>query len=283
MPRGISYAQVLANPRSNLNRRRLGVFRRRRNMRSGRSKVALLRTVKRMISGRVETKYVANQYDAGLIPLANQWFSQGSCAPVGTWLPAIPALGEGTGDYQRIGDKIRPTSVSVSLKVFFNPQNIDANSLYGVIYYGTSKSVKSWNAASPVGNAAILDQGDGTNTTFDGGLYKLNLPVDKKGYNIKRIVFRLTKTPGIQNNDLSGNTVTGGNYATANGLECKNFLLKFKAPKTIMYQDNADVWPSNFAPFYAVGFCHADGSTLTVADNTLVKVSSHCHMYFKDM
>lgn len=240
--------------------------------------------VRSVLNKTAETKYVANQYDGALVALANQWYSTGSLAAVGSWYPALPALGEGTGDYQRVGDKIRPSNVSVSLKVFFDPQNVDANSIYGVIYYGTSKAVKSWNAASPIGNAQILDQGDGTNTTFDAtSLWKLNLPVDRKAYNIKRIVFRLAKTPGIQNNDLSGATVQGGNYSTANGMECKNFLLKIPHPKTIMYADNTDVWPSNFAPFYAVGFCHADGSALTITDQKLLKVSSHCHMYFKDM
>lgn len=255
---------------------------RRAGYRKGKKTSNLTRLIQSVVRREEETKYVANQYDGALVALANQWYSQGSLAAVGAWYPAIPKLGEGTGDYQRVGGKIHPTSVAVSLKVFFNPQNVDANSIYGVIYYGTSKMVKSWNNAAPIGNAAILDQGDGTNTTFSGDIFKLNHPVDRKGFNIKRIVFRMAKTPGIQNNDISGNTVVGGNYSTANGMECRKFLLNIQHPKTLMYEDNTDGWPSNFAPFYAVGFCHADGSPLVVADNTLVKVSSHCHMYFKD-
>lgn len=238
--------------------------------------------VRSIVRREEETKYVANQYDGGLAPLANQWFSAGSLAAVGSWYPAIPALGQGTGDYQRVGNKVHPTSLVVSLKVHFNPENIDANSLYGVIYYGTSKATKSWNIQSPIGNAAFLDQGDGTNTTFDATLYKLNHPVDKKQFNIRRIVFRMAKTPGIQNNDISGNAVTGGNYSTANGMECKNFLLRFTPPKSLLYETNTDTWPSNYAPVYAVGFLHADGSGLKVADNTLVQVSSQCHLHFKD-
>lgn len=250
--------------------------------RSTKGMTNLQRMVQQIVRRNEETKYVANQYDGGLAPLANQWYSQGSLAAVGAWYPAIPKLNQGTGDYQRVGNKIHPTSVAVSLKIHFNPENVDANSLFGVIYYGTARASKSWNVQSPVGNAAILDQGDGTNTTFDATLYKLNHPVDKKNFMFKRILFRLTKVPGIQNNDISGNTVVGGNYSTANGLQCKNFLLKFTPPKTIMYEDNTDGWPSNYAPVYAVGFLHADGSGLKVADNTLVQVSSQCHMHFKD-
>lgn len=242
----------------------------------------LVRFIRRAIQRDQETKYVANQYDAGLAALANQWYSAGSLAAQANWYPAIPALGQGSGDYQRIGNKIHAVSNTVSLKIHFNALNLDANSVYGVIYYGTSKTTKSWTVANPAGNCAILDQGDGTNTTFNGNLYKLTHPIDKHEYNLKRIVFRLTKTPGIQNNDLSGNTVVGGNYATANGLQCRNFLLKFRTPKTIMYDQNTAVWPSNYAPVYAVGFCHADGSALKIADDTLVEVSSHCHLYFKD-
>lgn len=246
------------------------------------SRAPIVKLVRAIMKREEETKYVANQYNAALAPLANQWYSVGSLAAAGSWFPALPALGQGTGDYQRVGSKIQPVSAAVSLKVFFDPQNIEAASLYGVIYYGTSKSVKSYNAGLPIGNQQILDQGDGTNTTFNGDIYKLNHPIDKKQFNLKRIVFRLTKTPGIQNSDLSGNDVAGGNYSTANGLECRNFLLKLRPPKNMMYEANTDVWPSNYAPVYGVGFCHADGSPLTVADQTLVKVSSHCHMYFKD-
>lgn len=242
----------------------------------------LAKFIRMVMKREEETKYVANSYDAGLQPLANTWFSNGSLAAAGQWFPALPSLAQGTGDYQRVGSKITPVGCSVTMKIGFNPQNIDANSLYGVIYYGTSKAVKSWNTTNPIGNQQILDGGDGINYTFNGDRFRLNYPIDKKLFNLKRIVFRLTKTPGIQNSDISGASVTGGNYSTANGLECRNFKLAIRAPKKIMYEDNADTWPSNFAPVFGVGFCHADGSPLTVADQSLVTVSSQCHMWFKD-
>lgn len=269
------------NPRAvRLARRRRVAGRRGYKMKNLRNR-PLAKYIRAVMRREEETKYVANQYDSALVPLANSWYSSGSLNAAADWYPALPALAQGTGDFQRIGAKVHPTSVSVSLKIGFNPQSVDAASLYGVIYYGVSKSIKDYQS-NPIGAQQILDVGDGTNTTWIGLRERLNYPIDKNLYTMKRIVFRLTKTPGIQNSDLSGASVTGGNYSTANGLECRNFLLKFKAPKTLKYDNATDIWPTNFAPIYGVGFCHADGSALVAADAKLVLVNSHNHMYFKD-
>lgn len=247
------------------------------------SNAPLVKLIRQAVQREQETKYVANSYQSdATTALGNTWYSLGSLAAQQSWFPAMPKLNEGTGDYQRVGSKIHVKKMSVSMKIGFDPQNIDANSLYGVIYYGTSKANRSWMLQNPIDNQQILDGGDGINYTWNGDRFRLNYPVDKKLYNIKRIVFRLTKTEGIQNSDLSGAAVVGGNYSTANGLQCRNFTVNIRAPKTLVYNNNTDGWPSNFAPVFGVGFCHADGSPLTVADQTLVKVSSQCHMYFKD-
>lgn len=268
--------------RARRNLRRKVAGKRRFAMRGKAARTPLVRLIRNVMKREEETKYVANSYDAALLPLANTWYSQGSLGAAGQWFPALPALAQGTGDYQRVGSKITPVGTSVTMKIGFNPANVDAASIYGVIYYGTSKAVKSWNVTNPIGNQQILEGGDGINYTFNGDRFRLNFPVDKKLYNMKRIVFRLAKTPGIQNSDISGATVTGGNYSTANGYQCRNIKLNIRAPKKITYEDNVDTWPSNFAPVFGVGFCHADGSTLTVADQNLLTVSSQCHMWFKD-
>lgn len=263
-------------------RRRIGARRKRFAMRGKMANKPLVKLIRAVMKREEETKYVANSYDSALNALANTWNSAGTLAAATAWYPAIPKLNQGTGDYQRVGSKIQPVSCTVSMKVGFNPQDLSANSLYGVVYYGTSKAVRSWLAAQPIGNQQILDGGDGINYTFNGDRFRLNYPVDKKLYNLKRIVFRLSKTAGIQNSDQGGAGTQPGSFSTANGTQCRNITLKLRAPKKLLYEDNVDGWPSNFAPMFAVGFCHADGSPLTAADSTLVQVSSQAHMYFKD-
>lgn len=248
------------------------------------SKNPLMRLIQKAIGRNEETKYVANSPSDGAgAVLQTLWYSPGQLGAINNFFPAIPALTQGTDDYQRVGNKIRPTSIKVSLKIGLNPQNVDACSLLGVIYYGVDRAGKTWNNVHPLQTAAILDNGNGTNSAWGGIRSDLAKPTDKKLVTLKRIVFRLSKTEGIQNSDLSGALVTAGNYSTANGLSEKNFLLTFRPPKGLTYLTNNDTFPQNYAPFFAVGFCHADGSALVVPDDTqLVNVNSRVHMYYKD-
>lgn len=236
-----------------------------------------------VVSRQEETKYVANAYDATGAVLPNLWYSQGNITAVGDYNPALPKLTQGEDDFQRIGNKIRPTSVAVSLKIGINALDLSANSLIGVIYYGTSRTEKTWQNNNPIQTVAILDNGDGTNSSFNGVRYDLTKPLDKKLVTARRITFRLSKTGGIQNSDNGVATTQPGNFSTSNGLSEKSFMLRFRAPKSLSYQQAASTYPTNYAPWYAIGFCHADGSPLTAHDQqNLVNINSKCHMYFKD-
>lgn len=262
--------------------RRLQVRQTQAMRRRGRKTGSFAKRVMRVINKTEETKYVANAYDAAGNQLPTLWYSQGNLGAVGDFYPALPRLGQGTDDYQRVGNKITPVSMAVSLKIGLNAQDLSANSLIGVIYYGTSRTEKTWQNNNPLQTAGILDNGDGANTSWGGVRYDLTKPLDKKIVNARRIVFRLSKTGGIQNSDVGGATTQPGNFATSNGLSEKSFMLRFRGPKSLMYQQATSQYPSNYAPWYAVGFCHADGSALTAADANLVNVNSKCHMYFKD-
>lgn len=250
--------------------------------RAPRKMSSFARRVMRVVNRREETKYVANAYDAAGGQLPTLWYAVGNINAVGDFNPALPKLTQGTDDYQRIGAKIQPVSVAVSLKIGLNPLDLSANSLIGVIYYGTSKTEKTWQNNNPLQTANILDNGDGTNTSFGGTRFDLTKPLDKKLVSARRITFRLSKTAGIQNSDNGVATTVPGNFSTSNGLSEKTFMLRFRAPKSLMYQINTSTYPSNYAPWYAIGFCHADGSALTLSDANLVNVNAKCHMYFKD-
>jgi len=251
--------------------------------RSTRPKGQFAKRVLDVVKRQEETKYVANAYDATGAVLPALWYSLGNITAVGDFNPALPKLTQGADDYQRVGNKIRPTSVAVSLKIGLNSLDLSANSLIGVIYYGTSRTEKTWQNNNPLQTAAILDNGDGANASFNGVRYDLTKPLDKKIVNARRITFRLSKTAGIQNFDNGGAGTLQGNFSTSNGLSEKSFMLRFRAPKSLSYQQATSTYPSNYAPWYAVGFCHADGSPLTAADQqNLVNVNSKCHMYFKD-
>lgn len=229
-----------------------------------------------------ETKYVANAHDANGNPLTPLFNPTPNIDVVGKFYPALPRLGQGTDDYQRIGNKIAPKSLAVSLKVSMNAVDLSANAIMVAIYYGTSRTEKTWQAANPLPTAAILDDGDGTNSVFAGDRFDLTKPLDRKLVNARRIVFRLSKTAGLQNWDAVPGQPQGNN-STSNGISEKNVLLKFRVPKSLVYQQATASYPSNYAPWYAIGFCHTDGSPIDLAaDAELVSVTPQVHMYFKD-
>lgn len=263
-------------------RRAVQAMRRRYNKRMNR-KSAFAKKVLRIVRGTEETKYVANAVDANRAPLPALWYTQGTIPAVGNFYPALPALTQGTDDYQRVGNKISPKSLAVSLRIGMNATDLSANSLLVVVYYGTSRTEKTWQGQNPLPTPAILDNGDGTNSSFTATRSDLQKPMDKKLVNAKRIVFRLSKTEGIQNGDQGGAATRQGNYSTSNGMSEKNLLLKFKPPKSMVFGQATHTFPSNYAPWYAIGFCHADGTPATNAiDAELVNVNARCHLYFKD-
>lgn len=248
---------------------------------TGRRLAPVKRMVQRMINKNAETKYVATNVDLSGTDLGPLWPVKPTWTAFGDAKPAIPKLDEGTGDYQRVGGKIRPVSLAVSVKVVFNAYDLSCNSLIGVIYYGTDKANRTFQGGNfPLQTTNILDKGDGTNKQWTGLLSDLNLPTDKHLFNIKRKTFRLSKTDGNLNTDVGGHP-TGG-YSTSNGLSEYSTVLRFKTPKTLLYNADTDDYPSNFGPFYYIGFCHADGSSLTPQDQKLVYASTRVHMYFKD-
>lgn len=247
-----------------------------------RPKGAFAKKVMAVVGRREETKYVANAVDSNRAALPNLWYTSPNIVAVGNFNPALPTLTQGTDDYQRVGNKIAPKSLAVSLKIGLRAEDLSANSLIGVIYYGTSRTEKTWQNNNPLQTAAILDNGDGTNTIFGGTRFDLTKPLDKKLVNARRITFRLSKTAGIQNSDNGGATTVPGNFSTSNGLSEKSFILRFRPPKSLSYQLATSTMPTNYAPWYVIGFCHADGSAPTAADAELVNVNAKCHMYFKD-
>lgn len=243
--------------------------------------------IRRIVMGNQETKYVANTLDIGGADLGALWPVKPNFNLFNDIKPAIPSLGEGTGDYQRVGSKIRPTSLAVSCKITFNAKDLSANELMAVIYYGTDRANRTFQGGnSPLQSTAILNVGNGTNKSWTGLLNDLNFPTDKSLFNIKRKVFRLSKTGGNMNSDIGGQN--NGAYSTSNGLSEVSTLLKFKPPSTLLYNNDTDTYPSNYAPWFYIGFCHADGSALTPSDYdpttkvSLVYATTRCHMWYKD-
>lgn len=252
-----------------------------RNMPRARGRPTLASLVAKVMKGQSETKYVSNAYEDSTTPFAINWSAPINLSTVNTYHPALPALGQGVGDYQRVGNKVMPTKLYTDLTVGYQATDISCNEVIVTIYYGTTKAGKTWQASTPIQSAGdLLDNGDGTTSSFSGIKSDLLYPINKAMNNARQITFRLGKSEGLLN--PSGALLQGG-YATSNGGSFKKLRLNFKPPKSLVYDQTAYVWPSNYAPWYAISFTRVDDIQTSSIDEGRINVSSLNHMYFKDV
>lgn len=245
--------------------------------------VTVAKYINKLINKKFETKYVANSYSDDTHPFAANWFAPVNLTAIGNYHPALPAMAQGVGDYQRIGARVSPVKCFTDLTVGFSNTDISCNEIMCCIYYGTSKAGKTWQSTTPIQSAGdLLDDGDGTTSAFSGTKADLLQPINKHMYNAKRIMFKLSKVAGVLNQYAP--TPAGlnpGALATSNGPSFKTVRLNFKTPKTLQYDQTAHSWPSNFAPWFAISFTRVDDVLNTDMSN-IVNVSSLSHLYFKD-
>lgn len=237
--------------------------------------------LRRAIHRNDETKYIATQ-------VADLNFS----APIGSaadCVPLVPKIVQGTDDFQRIGRKVKPVRSYVDVFLGFN-QNIDGSPLqtsqqiYAVLYVVTSKIWKNFNNL-PTGPGIfdkLLDNGDGTSSAFQGSLTDLAKPINEDEFRgLRKIVVKLTRNPGLQNNA----NVAGGGLSTNLYTMSARVRIPVKLP-TLTYDDTTPPpttgsYPVNCAPVMCIGWCYTDGSLVGLADAVL-HVNARHHVWYKD-
>lgn len=257
--------------------------------------------VKRVVKRLGETKYVANAPadNAGFLNMP--WLTNANLNNVNTYYPAIPSVSQGDDDHERDGSVIQPTSLRVKLNFHFN-QDLSGNAIIPtnpgqflvVIYYGTSKKRKSWDDQNPIQSADdLLDRGDGTTDGFSGNLGQLLMPINKKTYNAKRIMFKLGKTEGVLSSydpqvspGVSATVEQSGGYSTSGGQSFKSITLNFKPPQKLHYEEDDSNFPNNYAPWYAVAAIPVNRQTTpytnVAGQYPPISVTSECQMWYKD-
>jgi len=246
----------------------------------------LAKYIRRVVKGQSETKYVSNAYDTNSTQLLPNWYAPPNLANAASYHPALPALTQGAGDFQRIGAKIMPVKCYTDLTVGYTGYDLSCNEVIVTIYYGTTKAGKTWQAGSPIQSAGdLLDNGDGTTGPFTGLKGDLLYPINKHMNNARRITFKLGKTAGLLNdNGVATAGMLNGAYATSNGGSFKTVRLNFRPPHALQYNGAGYLWPDNYAPWFAISFCRVDDvPTTALSDKTRISVSSLNHMYFKDV
>lgn len=189
----------------------------------------------------------------------------------------IPDISQGDDDFQRIGNTIQPTKLTVKVNLAINATN--SQSVYADVYFLTSKTVKDQTLTNGILTAQLMNVGDGTNAPYDGTSYTAMLPINKSEFTVlahKRVL--LQKGSGDPNTALSG----AGLASTNTFAYTKSFSQNIKLPAKLTYEDSARVQPSNSFPFMVVGFCGTDVNGNLAPITARVFVQAQSHLYYKD-
>jgi len=189
----------------------------------------------------------------------------------------LPNISQGDDDFQRIGNVIQPTSLTVKVNLALN--TTQTQSIYADVYFLTSKTIKDQNLVNGILTAQLMNVGDGTNAPYDGTSYTAMLPINRSEFTVlahKR--FLLQKGSNDPNTALTGT----GSPATNTFAYTKSFSQKIPMPAKLIYEDRTRVQPANYFPFMVVGFCGSDTNGNLAPTSARVNVQAQSHLYYKD-
>lgn len=196
-----------------------------------------------------------------------------SAIGVGDCYSIINAIPEGTDGQSRLGDKIKPKSLTVKGVIALDPDfQPDTKPMYVRVIIASQKDVKvAGTTAVSVDAGHLLRPGDTASpeVAFDGNRMRLNYPVNDNKFRVYMDkVYLLCPTASA-----SGFPLTHAQI---------RFQKKFKQlPASLIYDAGNGDYNNNFAPFIAVGYAYADNSAPDVLA-TRVNTSIHSKLAFED-
>lgn len=234
---------------------RTGVKRRARVNR----RVATVGVVKRLLKRNAETKYASSYVEANV--LHNSAIGSGDITRL------VPSIVQGTNDNQRVGDSIKPLSLTVKGIVSMNSNYCDTNQVLLVrVLMLSAKNAKSWSLISAT-SASIASgllapnfEGGPLTQAFTGNTIELYQPVDTDMYNVHYDkVFRIA--PSSASLEDAGKEENPASFF--------RIWKKIKCPATLKY-DDGQAQPNNFAPFFCLGYAYADGQGADVVNTKII-------------
>lgn len=228
------------------------------------AKAQVLKLMRTMISKEAENKEVGWRVDDHL---HNSSITTNECYSI------IGAVPSGTDGQSRLGDRIKPKTLTVSGDVCINPSyNPDTKVMYVRVIMATQKNIKQ--AGSTVGNVDtdhLLRPGltATPETNFNGYITNLRYPVNDNKFRVYYDkIFKLVPTSAA-----SGFPLVQSQFS---------FKKVFKKlPATLTYDEGGGDYNNNFAPFIAIGYCYADG-TLPDTTNQRIQTSVWSKLSYED-
>lgn len=243
---------------------------------------ALTQAVNKIVNRKIETKYVMYRpYNASSGQLFRTNFTQAINSSVEAYA-LIPPVSLGSGDHQRDGNVIAPTSLTIKGFVSLLTNAVDSVLIDVDIYILRHKAIKDVAYYAQLGNLNdLLNSGDGLNVGYDGSWTNSAMPINTSTYTlVKHKKIRLSKGWGDNNTYLSGATDTQASYSDNSKCQ-RNFSFKVKLPKTLKYKNDTDTTPSMDYPFMVIGW-NTPTNLDTTTSTQIIKASATTHMYYKD-
>lgn len=223
--------------------------------------MALIRAVaKKVVDDRLEDKYETRLSQTNGYP---RYYD--SAITSNDIYPLLPAISQGTASNERVGDRIRPKNMRVDFTLTTN--NADNSSLIAMcrLMVLTDKAIKNslelppitgTQNGSPVGTELL--QYGGVLSGFTGIPSDEMARINRERYSvIKDIHKELIKAVG--QGPLPSNSYIGG-QTFVTGQSTYKFSVNIPTPATLKYSNPTDTFPSNFAPFFVLGYVQPDGN-----------------------
>jgi len=261
---------------------------------------ALVRAVSQVIARKSETKQAGFYGTAGTYPQTGayadrNYSTQNSTvtAVAGDVKMLLPYIQQGTEDWQRVGNKIQPTSLKIMGTVKIGqsqtlPPNFSPTDLFAVQWILTSKTWKSYQALLQLDLTRLLKTQEGSTVAYDGTVWGSRLELAEEDFTqISKRIIRLR---------YAGIVAGGGGTNSSSVANSHDYVYNYtvtlnqkKLPATLLYPEQGSTvpapyanQPTNYAPFMIMGFYKADGSALgppaVLLENTYTTI-----LKYKDM
>lgn len=225
-------------------------------------RLATVAMVKSILHRNAETKLVGRFNSTDY----NQYINTAADAR-----PLLPSLPQGVTDNTRVGNKIVPRGLLVSMTLSLNQDSLEnpvppSFTILPRVLVLTQKDTGDMAFIESGGGfdiSHLMDYGTGEHA-FSGGLDDYMAPVNKDAFSVHKDI----KTK-----------LTYGNVE-ANPSICRTYKFWIKCPKTLEYNDNQN-YPRNFAPFFCAAYAKPD-NTVDIAAITALKITYTSTLYFED-
>lgn len=247
------------------------------------------KAVKNLIKGEDESKYLAEFMvvpgTPGSALSTYTGFSRGITS-VQEIYACLPELNQGVGSFQRIGDRITPTSCYVDLDICgTTAQNLMSIDRTVHVYMLSCVAVKSLDNYTSI-PMDFLEDGVGTQVQFDGTVQRSRFPVDRSTFKVHHHkAINLKKAWGKLNGNSSifpGDPNQTGDSCVSMSSVHKYLRLKVPLPKVLKYDNASATYPMNSAPFMVIGWVYNDASGDHTDSAVDLQVISRVSLHYTD-